>query len=62
MHVPDLSFVFGAIRFAKAPKVKFCRRKGQSKEEGGGGEGGTPGAVKRHVYQLTALDEKIQDI
>ena len=61
MHVPDVSFVFGAIRFAKAPKVKFCRRKGQSKEGEGefaeGEEGGMPGAVKRHVYQLTALDE-----
>lgn len=57
MHVPDVSFVFGAIRFAKAPKVKFCRRKGQSKAGGEGEERGTPGAVKRHVYQLTALDE-----
>lgn len=39
MHVPDVSFVFGEIRFAKAPKEKCCKRKGRRKEGGGVGCG-----------------------
>ena len=55
MHVPDVSFVFGAIRFAKAPKVKFCRRKGQSKEGGMCG-GGRRGHSRRSEAPRISID------